>query len=421
MAKPAEETITPDSGHRSRRTLAVVGLSTLVGRSGGFLSIFGSIYLTSTTLGPNSIVLVLTVAGVFSMLSSVLSGRLADRFSPRSILISVSVINAVVLAVLAANPGIPVALGCMILASGMTAAFIPPAATLVQRTSRSEKTLTTRFATFRLFLNIGTTSSPLIAMILGETYFDRLFLYSAIANLIAALVLLLTPRHIPQNTDPHPLATGSTHTHGGPSHGTVVGITLISLGITAALYAQFQSTLPLAIRAEHTGLAIYSTLILINSATVIIGEVPLSILTRRFAPWIPLALGIALMSTGIFLAGAFVAVPGVMVAGALIFTFGEMMFAPVANTVAARLAPAGKSARYQGYLSSMQALGFALGPAAGVALYFTAAAYIWLVILAIGLGLSVLLGALLRRPLGSATMTENPVARVSPTTEQGTP
>lgn len=421
MTKRAEETITPDSGRRSRRTLAAVGISTLVGRSGGFLSVFGSIYLTSTALGPNSIVLVLTVAGVFSMLSSVLSGRLADRFSPRHILISVSLINATVLAILATNPGLPVALGCMILASGMTAAFIPPAATLVQRTSRSQKTLTTRFATFRLFLNIGTTSSPLIAMLLGETYFNRLFLYSAIANLIAALILLLVPGHQPQNTEPETPAAGSTRAQAGPAHGTVVGITLMALGTTAAIYAQFQSTLPLAIRAEHTGLAIYSTLILINSATVIIGEVPLSILTRRFAPWIPLALGIALMSTGIFLAGTCAASPTILIAGALIFTFGEMMFAPVANTVAARLAPAGKSARYQGYLSSVQALGFALGPAAGVALYFSAAAYIWPVILTIGLGLSVLLGALLRRTLVSATMAENTVARVAPTTEQGTP
>ncbi|GIG40976.1 MFS transporter [Cellulomonas phragmiteti] len=382
--------------------LYVLGAATFVSRSGGFLAIFGSIYLTSLSITPAQVVAVLTAVGVAGMLGSLASGRLADRFSARSVLVVVSATNAVVLVVLATSSDVTTALVSMVLAASLTQSFVPPAAAVVGNLAPDASTRTPFFAFFRLFLNVGATASPLIAVVLGETQFSRLFWYSAAANLVVAVLLATTLRVPPVDVVVPAGGTGAPEAASAALRSEsrarwVRAVLLFAvLGVVAGIYAQYQSTLPLRIRDEHEALTLYSTLIVLNSVLVIVGELPVSTLTRRFPLRWPLAGGVLAMTVGLAASGLLAGWPVWLVVAGLLFTFGEMVFAPVTNTAAAAMAPPGRAGTYQGYLSSAQALGFALGPAAGVALYFGLGVGAWGVLLAVGVGCAVLLTVVLR-------------------------
>lgn len=375
--------------------LYVLGAATFVSRSGGFLAIFGSIYLTSLTITPAQVVAVLTAVGVAGMLGSLVSGRLADRFSAKRVLVVVSATNAGVLAVLATSSDVRTALVAMVVAAALTQSYVPPAAALVGSMAPDAANRTPFFAFFRLFLNVGATASPLIAVLLGETQFERLFWYSAAANLVVAVLLSATLR-VPAEVPEVAVVTGSS-ARGESRARTGRALLLFAvLGVVAGIYAQYQSTLPLRIRDEHEALTLYSTLIVLNSVLVILGELPVSTVTRRLPLRWPLAGGVLAMTVGLAASGLLAGWPVWLVVAGLLFTFGEMVFAPVTNTAAAALAPPGRAGTYQGYLSSAQALGFALGPAVGVALYFGLGIGAWIVLLGVGAASAVLLVVVLR-------------------------
>ena len=65
-------------------------------------------------------------------------------------------------------------------------------------------------------------------------------------------------------------------------------------------------------------------------------------------------------------------------------TAGEMLYAPVVNAAVAALSPADQIGRYQGYLTTAQAIGFAGGPALGAWLFTISPAVLWTGCLAVG-------------------------------------
>ncbi|MDR0625845.1 MAG: MFS transporter [Bifidobacteriaceae bacterium] len=378
------------------RGLYVIGLATLISRSGGFLAIFGSIYLTSISITYDQAVAVLSAAGICGMAGSLLSGRLADRFTPKSVLIVASLINSMALGVLASRPGTGVSAAIVVVASTMTQAFVPPAAASVEAFAPDAASRTPFFAFFRLFLNLGSALSPMLAAVLGETRFDRLFVYSAGANLAASALLATMFRTTGARGQKNASETTAPVDRANPT-GVWPGVAVLAaLAVVASVYAQYQSTLPLEIRATHGQLRLYSVLLVVNSGLVILGELPLSLVTRRFPIRTSLTAGVTIMTIGLTVSGAFAGSVVALVLGAVLFTAGEMVFAPVANTAAASLAPAGRAATYQGYLSSGQALGFALGPAAGVALYFRTDSAAWVVFGLTGLACALVLAGVVR-------------------------
>ncbi|WGD37095.1 MFS transporter [Lysinibacter sp. HNR] len=381
-------------------TLYTIGAAAFINRSGGFLAIFGSIYLTSLAISKEQVVLVLTAAGVLGMLGSIGSGHLADRFSPKTILVLSSLANAAALALLATGPSLIISIIVTIAASALTQVFLPPAAATVAMLATSLPQRTPFFALYRIFLNIGSISSPLIATLVGETQFSRLFLYSAIANLIVVVILLTGVRvHAPPTIR---LTTARTRGELRTSPRTRVAFPLfIVFAVVAGIYAQYQSTLPLQIRDIHGSLGIYSGLILLNSALILFTALPISGITRRLPLYVPLAMGALMMALGVSLSGLFAGTTALLFVFAAVFTLGENIFGPISNAAATALAPPGRVATYQGYLGSVQVLGITLGPAIGVAGYFQLAAGVWLVIIGVGAACSALFIVLLRHNLAA--------------------
>ena len=112
---------------------------------------------------------------------------------------------------------------------------------------------------------------------------------------------------------------------------------------------------------------------------IVFFELPLTSLTRRFAPTRVMAVGYALVGLGMGL-NIFGANLWVLTISMVIFTIGEMISLPIGHSYMANLAPEEMRGRYMGVLSVAWSSATMVGPAAGVALYQFSPPVLWVVV-----------------------------------------
>ncbi|MGJ4845774.1 MFS transporter [Leifsonia sp. Le1] len=357
------------------RPLWSIGIATLISRSGGFLALFGSIYLAAIDLSSQEIVVTLGAAGVLGVAGVTFSGFLVDRFSPKRVLVGTSLLNACLLVALALVPNHWVSMVAVVIASVLTQVFLPIASTIVASISDSGNRIP-YFAAFRIFVNLGSLVSPVIAAALGSKHWMYLFLFSAAVNIVSAVVIAVSPDGSRRKPEP-PSKAATTSSPSMPAPDLLRLLLLFGLfAIIAAVYAQSRSTIPLQVTRDQP-LTFYSALLVMNALMGLLVELPLSTAIRK-VPWrYSLGAGAVLMTVGLAVTGITASIAPLAIAGFAVFTFGEMIFAPVVSAAVASIAPPTKVARYQGYLSSAQSLGFSLGPAIGVAYFLQIGSAFW--------------------------------------------
>jgi MFS family permease len=142
------------------------------------------------------------------------------------------------------------------------------------------------------------------------------------------------------------------------------------------VFTQFNSTLPLQIRAHGFPNSLYGIMMSINGLMVLIFELPISSFTRRRpAPRI-MALGLLLIGLGFSLTGAN-ASPIALIVAVIVWTSGEIVFVPVAAAYVADIAPGDMRGRYQGTWAGTWGLSNVLAPALGTALFAASPALLW--------------------------------------------
>jgi Arabinose efflux permease len=130
--------------------------------------------------------------------------------------------------------------------------------------------------------------------------------------------------------------------------------------------------------------AFYGALFTINTLMIVFMEVPLNSATANWPHGRALALGSLLFALGSG-AFAFATGPEAIIAGVVVWTFGEMMLFPQASAYVAEIAPAAKRGAYMGAYSVAFNISFALGPWAGTAVFaHYGARTLWLSVFAIG-------------------------------------
>jgi MFS family permease len=152
---------------------------------------------------------------------------------------------------------------------------------------------------------------------------------------------------------------------------------LISSVLGAFVYFQSQTTFPLHVTSSGLSEADYGLLISLNGLAIVLLELPLVAITQRF-PYRPvLALGSVLVGLGFALNAVANDLPELAFA-VLVWTLGEIVYAPVASAYVADLAPEHLRGRYQGAWGLTWGLGFVLAPALGAAIYAWSPNGLWL-------------------------------------------
>jgi MFS family permease len=135
----------------------------------------------------------------------------------------------------------------------------------------------------------------------------------------------------------------------------------------------------------------------LNGVLIVTFELAIIAWTQRFAPQPMIAIGYLLAGIGVGLTGLAQSVPMLAVT-VVIWTIGEMIYAPVTGTYVTALAPERYRGRYMGLWILMWSMGMLLGPFFGTLLYQHNRAYLWIACAVAG-GVSAVLSIIKPAPL----------------------
>jgi MFS family permease len=352
---------------------------TFVNRFGSFVIVFLVLYLREQGFTTPQAGLAVSAYGLGSLAASLVGGQLADRLGRRnSIALSMFASAAAMLALSQAR-SLPAILALAVLAGLAAEAYRPAsAALLTDLTTAGDRV--TAFAMYRLAINLGFTVGPAAAGLLAEYSFTWLFVGDAVTSIVYGIVALVAfPEG--QRVSRHEERRGEglqTIVH---DRGFLVFLAASTAG--ALVYMQSSATFPLAVQDAGLSLAFYGALVSFNGIVIVLVELPLTTVTRRFPARPVIALGFLLVGIGFALTG--VADSAVALAASVaVWTLGEIVNAPVASAYVADLSPERLRGRYQGAWSFTWGLGLVIGPSLGTALYAWRPEALWLGCLVLG-------------------------------------
>lgn len=249
-------------------------------------------------------------------------------------------------------------------------------------------------------VNLGWAISLSVAGFVAERSMLALFLADAATSLAFALIVLArVPETRPAHHGSTPVLHGLLHVFRDGPFMVFLGLHLVGL----LVFTQFQLALPLDFAAHGVGPRAFSLIMALNGLGVVVLQPLLSPRLQRYDGAHVLAASSLLIGLGFGLnafGGSLVA----YVAGAALYTLGEVLGFPVASAIVADLAPPHLRGRYQGAFAMAWGLAFTLSPlVGGEVLHRFGGTVMWLGCLAVGAltaALHLVAGPARRRRLG---------------------
>jgi len=367
------------------RPVWVLIAGTFVNRAGSYFSTFVVLFLTERGFGAGALPLVLAAVGVSAIAGSMLGGWLADRIGRKRTIVCSMSASALALGALALVSGHVAVVAVVCIVALCTQAYLPAAsALLVDHTAPHDRVAL--FALFRVALNLGAALGPLI-VVFGSASYDALFVIDGATCLLFAMLLTagLPTEAGAAGGDQARLRDPSPRTAVRLPGGGSLPVLLLCLGITGVtlVYAQHTSTLPLQLTANGMSAQFYGLLLAVNGLLVVVCELPLASVTRRYEPTRPILAGALLITTGMALSGL-LSTPAAILAAVAMWSFGEMVLNPVVSSAVAALSAPDRVARDQAWIASSHTIGFCVGPVLGVLVYAGDPQLTWVACLAIG-------------------------------------
>jgi MFS family permease len=360
--------------------IRLLTLGVFINQLGAYFATFIALILASRGFGTGEIATALVLVAVFRIAGSVVGGAAADRFGARRTIAVSTAAAAVVTAWLAVAGGLAlvVALACCL--SLLNAAYHPPAQGIVGSLAPPGQRVVL-FAFYRLAVNVGASAGPAIAGFLATRSITLMLLIEAASLLLFAIVASRLPRDAPASR-------GAARERAPGGYSAVLREVRylplwLAIGLTALVYRQQVGVLPLAMLDHGFGPQVFGLLLSANALLVILLELPLSTVIRRWRPWVPIALGGGVVCAGFAINLLGISLP-VLAAGVVGWTLGEILMAPMVSAVVAAIAAPALRSRYQATLTVAQSTGFSIGPAVGVGAYAISPRLPWLLCALVG-------------------------------------
>ena len=350
-----------------------------INQLGAFVQTFLVLYLTARGQSYTHAGLALTGYSAGAVLGTLLGGELTERFGARATIGGSMAASGVLVGLIPwlSGPSMFSALLVAVAATGLaTQAYRPAAAVMLSELMPTDSQVM-GFSMMRIALNLGAAVSPLIAAGLILVDWNLLFwLDSATALAYSALALWLLPRVQTPASAPAPGASAEP----GPAapaagrrraayrqilHDVRYLMFLGSVLLGAVIYVQSMVALPLQIRAAHHPAGVYSAVLTVDSALVIICELKITSYVKQLKPHAVGAAGTALMALGAAGYGFAAHSDPLLIVCASVFVLGVMVSGPTMFTHPATF-PAAVKARYIAAHQATFGLGLALGPTLGV-------------------------------------------------------
>ncbi|MEU3887714.1 MFS transporter [Streptomyces sp. NPDC029041] len=350
------------------RAVWVLNLSTLARSVGhGVVVTISVLYFTrSVGIAPGQVGLGLTLAAIAGMAASIPAGRLADVVGARGASVGYVVLQAVALwgyAFVGGFGGFLLAASVVAVAeSGSTAARGALVARAVPGTDRLRTRAYLRSVT-NVGFSVGTVAGGLALDAGSRAVYTAELLAGGVVFVVAGVILLALPALPPVPTEPD-----------GPRWAVLRDRPYVAVGLLNAVLITNSGILNVALPlwiAERTDAptSVYAGLLLINTALVVLGQVPVSRgaedirggarAMRRSGLWLAACCVLFASAAG---RPSWLAV-GVLAVGVAVHTMGELLYSAGSWALSYELAPEHAHGQYQGLFGLTTQLGTAITPA----------------------------------------------------------
>jgi MFS family permease len=368
------------------RPVWILCAGTFVNRFGSFVAVFLVLYLRERGYSIPESGLVVSFYGIGNVVAAAVGGWVADRFGRRNALALSMFGSAATLLLLSQAASLPLIIVLTTLAGLTGEMYRPAAAALITDLTPAGERIPA-FALNRLAINAGFAAGPAVAGLLAEHSFFLLFLGDALTSVAFGVICLAA---LPEGVRARREQERRGEAIRTMVHDRLFLFFLISSVLGAFVYFQSQTTFPLHVKASGLSDADYGLLISLNGLAIVLLELPLVAITQRF-PYRPvLALGLLLVGLGFALNAVANDMPELAFA-VLVWTLGEIIYAPVASAYVADIAPEHLRGRYQGAWGLTWGLAFVLAPALGAAIFAWSPDALWLTCGLLGLLAALLL------------------------------
>ena len=368
------------------RATWVLFAGVFINRFGTFVMPFLAIYLTRRGFGLAAAGAAVSAYGGGHAVASMVGGHLADRIGRRNTIVMSMFGSSASMVALSQARAYPVILLCTFIAGAMAEMYRPAATALIGDLVKPEQRIAA-FGMYRWCVNLGFAFGPATAGFLANRSFLLIFLGDAATSLVFGIIAFaLLPHGLRVSMKDE--QTGEAFRHAARNHQFVLFL-LATLCVTWIEF-QLHSTFPLYIQQLGFTTTTYGMLLSLNGVMIVVFELGLTTWTQKFKPQRIIALGYALAAICIAMTG--LAHSLAQLAGTVvIWTLGEMVYAPVTGAYVTSLAPERYRGRYSGMWMLMWSLGMLLGPYFGTLIFQRNAALLWgtcAVVGLIGAGLS---------------------------------
>lgn len=342
----------------------LLAVGSFINRFGSFVAVFLILYLRDKGYSIAEAGFVVSLYGAGNVAAAAVGGLIADRLGRRNaIALSMFSSAATLLALLQADD--IVAIGALTFLAGVTGEWYRPASSALLADLVPAGQRLPAFALNRLAVNLGLALGPATAGLLADRSFAYLFVADALTSAVFGVMTLAV------------LPEGVRTRRGEERHGEAIRTIgrdraflffLASSVLGAFVYFQATSTFPLHVKESGLSNADYGLLISLNGLAILLLELPFTSITQRFRAVPTLAVGSLLVGFG-FALNAWAASLAALAFAVVIWTIGEIIYAPVAATYVADIAPVHLRGRYLAAKSLTHGLAFMLGPGIGAALF----------------------------------------------------
>lgn len=361
--------------------------SILLDWMGKFTAIFLTLYLAEDQgLELTEITLIVTLHGAASVPAPMIGGILADRLGRHRTTYLGYWLTAPSLLLLGLAPTVPTIVATAVLLGFIAGVNRPAQSALIADVVPPAQ----RKMAYNLnywAINIGALIALPLAGFLASVNYILLFFGDALTAFMAGLLIwrFVSPDH-------KPVASSVRQSRGNIfrifGDRLMLGIAVLTF-LFSTVFFQTQLALPLDMSANGISEVEFGTIMGINPLVIVLFQLPLTGLMRRWFSPVVLAGGAWMLGLGFGLT-AMVGQPLTYAATIAIWTVGEMMFFPTAMSLVSEIAPDEKRATYQGLFQTVwrptSFIGVGLG---GIVLEQFGASVLWGSCFVIGLMMTV--------------------------------
>jgi MFS family permease len=344
-----------------------------IDRVGGALIYpFLALYITGKfNVGMTEVGIIFAIHSGGAFFGNMAGGAFADKFGRKTMLVIGLVFSASITILMGLINEWELFYG-LAFVTGLLSEFGGPAVQAMIADILPLEKRTDGFGILRVVINLSVTIGPAIGGVLAGINYLLLFITDSVISIITAIIVILALPETKPALKEGQVEETVVQSFGG--YGRVlkdrVFLAFIFLStFTMIVYMQMNSTLSVFMRDVHNIPAQYfGYLLSVNAAMVVLFQFFVTRRVKRFHPLLVMMVGNLFYAVGFGLFG-FTAFYWQFILAMVILTIGEMINAPVMQTLVASIAPDHMRGRYMAVFHTGWGIAAAIGPlAAGVIL-----------------------------------------------------